>query len=64
MELFSALVPGKEARKGVDQQKEEVCFIVAVLELDMDLTVSQLWEYSVTDVEDDRWGNAEKTAAV
>ena len=64
MELFSALVPGKEVSKGVDQQEEEVCFIVAVLELDMDLTVSQLWEYSVTDVEDDRWGNAEKTAAV
>ena len=64
MDLFSALVPGKEASKGVDQQEEEVCFIVVVLELDMDLTVSQLWEYSVTDVEDDRWGNAEKKAVV
>lgn len=53
--------PAKGWTSTVEHTEEEDCFIVGVEE--QGLTVSELWEYTVPEVEDDGWGNAGKKTA-
>ena len=53
--------PAKGWTSVVEHKEEEDCFIVGVD--DQDMKISELWEYTVAEEEDDGWGNAGKKTA-